>query len=837
MQYDLSRLGDGEFEDLSQALAVRVLGTAIQVFGDGPDGGREASFEGIVDYPSPSPSTPWNGYGVLQAKFKRRPTTTADDTAWLKRQIRGELERWLDATSKRARSNRLPQYLLFTTNVFLSSTPGGGIESTLELIAEYQGRLGLTGWDIWHGERICRFLDNFPELRQTYAGFITPGDVLANLQDMLDRHHPPDLTGVLSTHAAKEMLAQKYVRLNESGGSGVDRLSLGSVAVDIPAQSSDGLDAGQLSRDSDSAKESDRGIIAEIIRSGDTVHSDRAGRDSEPHIAIIGGPGQGKSTIGQLVCQAYRAALLRHRPMHIIGREAGDYLGRLTTDLDELGIPTPGCLRWPIQVNLAKYGDAIARGGDVSLLQHVSSIMAARTEVSSHQLKTWLGLWPWLIVLDGLDEVAVPTVRESMRERISDFFVDAASVDADVLVVATTRPQGYGQEFSEPYFRHWNLAPLSRAAAIKYARRLADARHGDDPDFQQQLVERIVAASREPIMGRLMRTPLQVTILSLLLERRARVPEDRYGLFESYYNTLYDREISKGTSVARLLRGNRRHIDFLHERVGLLLQIRAERAGSAESLMGISELRNLLLDRLKQEGFDETEAGRLADELINASTDRLVMLAPIQAGHVGFEIRSLQELMAAKALSAGSDNEIVVRLEAFARSAHWRNTWLFMASRLFTQREHLRDKVVTLLNVIDTDSRFHMFVATGVRLAIDLMDVGHPQCAAGGVRAALGSQDLAEAQQRPPPVLVVPVGREPVEGVYEVRLGVLQVAQVVERGSEHGQRPACRMPVAGFLGQAERLGPGSDDRVRVGPGAQRPCQGGAQHRQRQRVPG
>ena len=61
MDYDLTRLGEREFEHLSQALAVRVLGNGVRIFGDGPDGGREATFEGRMRFPEPGQV--WSGYG------------------------------------------------------------------------------------------------------------------------------------------------------------------------------------------------------------------------------------------------------------------------------------------------------------------------------------------------------------------------------------------------------------------------------------------------------------------------------------------------------------------------------------------------------------------------------------------------------------------------------------------------------------------------------------------------------------------------------------------------------------------------------------------------------
>ena len=50
--YDLSRLSPRSFEHLVQALATRVLGPGIVVFGDGPDAGREATFERKVPFPT-----------------------------------------------------------------------------------------------------------------------------------------------------------------------------------------------------------------------------------------------------------------------------------------------------------------------------------------------------------------------------------------------------------------------------------------------------------------------------------------------------------------------------------------------------------------------------------------------------------------------------------------------------------------------------------------------------------------------------------------------------------------------------------------------------------------
>lgn len=91
MDYDLTRLGEREleFEHLSQALALQVLGASVSTFGDGPDGGREASFEGRLRFPESGQL--WDGYGVVQAKFKHRLGCGRDDTKTLLRAVAAEL--------------------------------------------------------------------------------------------------------------------------------------------------------------------------------------------------------------------------------------------------------------------------------------------------------------------------------------------------------------------------------------------------------------------------------------------------------------------------------------------------------------------------------------------------------------------------------------------------------------------------------------------------------------------------------------------------------------------------------------------------------------------------
>jgi hypothetical protein len=81
------------FERLIQALSVHILGPGTIVFGAGPDGGREASFEGSVPFPSQQDC--WNGYIVVQAKCRELLKGDARDAAWLIAQLKEEFQKFI----------------------------------------------------------------------------------------------------------------------------------------------------------------------------------------------------------------------------------------------------------------------------------------------------------------------------------------------------------------------------------------------------------------------------------------------------------------------------------------------------------------------------------------------------------------------------------------------------------------------------------------------------------------------------------------------------------------------------------------------------------------------
>ena len=86
--------GPHAFEQLAAALSLKVLGAGVEAFGSGPDGGREATYEGPVNWSATTGfgSDSWDGYVVIQAKQREPPADPQSNAVWLRKQIEAEFD-------------------------------------------------------------------------------------------------------------------------------------------------------------------------------------------------------------------------------------------------------------------------------------------------------------------------------------------------------------------------------------------------------------------------------------------------------------------------------------------------------------------------------------------------------------------------------------------------------------------------------------------------------------------------------------------------------------------------------------------------------------------------
>jgi hypothetical protein len=721
MPYSLEKLGPREFERLVQVLLVRIYGPTVRVFGAGPDDGRDATFHGDGALVEGVPD--WNGYHVFQAKYRERPTTTDADRRWLLTRVSTELMAWsrtAEADGAKRRKGPPPEFFVVVSNVFLSGQVDGGRDEIEEYIKDHATD-PKNGWPlkdcvVWDGTTIERFLDAYPDVRQAFNGLITPGDVLAALTAghvTVPTISLNETVPILEEHARTELVSHGKVALGEAGDLSNQRLDLADVAVDLPAH-----------RESDLERTPTVSVLANLIATGNQIlrPSVLPHDGPSPHVLLLGGPGQGKTTLGRILVQTYRAELLAQRPR--LSADVSRAVAATTARAHQIGLPPVKNKRWPFRIDLAKYADLIQGGASIPIVKYIADQI--NTEVGGTftvaDARKWLTAWPWLLVLDGYDEVAAPAARAEVARAVAGLLEAAQSCDADLLVVATTRPQGYGDELPT-VLRPQRLTPLPSDVAIQYATTLTDLRMGLDP-LKKEVLERIKAAAVNDVTERLMRTPLQVMILSLLLEKRRKPPQDRAALFSDYYDVIYDREVNKKGFLSDVLDDYRPDVDAIHHSVGLTLQKRSESAGDAEALMPLAELHKIIRHRLVDQGHEGRRLDRLVADLGQAARDRLVLLAAMGKDQVGFDLRSLQEYMAARALTNDSDDTVLDNLRVITPAAHWRNTWLLAVGTVYRHRSHLFPGVLQLMRDIDADDPLSLVAPTGPRLALDILDDG-----------------------------------------------------------------------------------------------------------------
>jgi hypothetical protein len=368
-----------------------------------------------------------------------------------------------------------------------------------------------------------------------------------------------------------------------------------------------------------------------------------------------------------------------------------------------------------------------ASDGPKSLLEYIINIVSERTSkaITAEDFRAWLEAYPWIIVLDGLDEVPASSNRDQLLSMVRDFWVDAREVNADVLVIATTRPQGYNDDFSQSTYTHYYLVSLSTTRALHYGRRLAGVRHSTDSVRRERIIQRLEVAAKKEATARLMRSPLQVTIMATLVDQIGQPPQDRWRLFERYYDVIYNREMSRDIPAASLLRDYKADIDVIHRWIGLALQLESERVGATDAKLPAQKLRAIVEARLLLEGYTEPELSRLVKRIVEAAANRLVFVVGLQADAAGFEVRSLQEFMAAEAIMDGPDAAVCERLQWFAPLPNWRNVYLFAAGKCFAERQHLRGHVLGICGELNESPDESVKISqSGSLLALDLLEDG-----------------------------------------------------------------------------------------------------------------
>ncbi|MFI7591804.1 NACHT domain-containing protein [Micromonospora sp. NPDC049359] len=740
MSDNLEQLGPTGFQDLAASLAVASFGPGVQVMGAGRDGGRDLYHRGSLIWKPTQDQTGevWEGYTVLQVKHKAALSANhQENAAWLWGQVREELKAWADPEGDR---DPVPDFLIIITNVVLTPFPGAGGHDALHTsITSYikgfeddtrdvdsqatKDRLDrlarLRRMDkvrVWDRNQIQALLKLHPGVREAFPGFLTAGDVFAALAQFTDNIPLRDLETGLREHAKTTLMGEGFIYFDEAGSGDGQGIPVHNVAIDLPVTFAGGT--GQTS------------VVKYVLDRAEHVLTPGITTQAAPrHLIVTGAPGNGKTTISKFLVQVFRAAMLKGSEDLSEGHR--EVISGTAEALNRFGREMPKNRRWPMRIDLARYAQEGGLGDDSTLLRWIAHKVSHRSDtgdVTPWALKKWMQRWPWLLVLDGLDEVTEPSVRRRLIERVTEFVNMAEADKSDVLVVLTTRPVGYTENIAPAHFERVDLDYLDLGEAVRYGELATRVRLRTDLDRIERVLRRLHNAAEDEALQHLLRTPLQVLMLTIIIDGAGQLAPDRYSLFRGYYDAVFRRERDKPAGLHKMLQEHGQQIQQLHERVGFELQVRAETGDRSYATLTRTELRQIAWQVLDEAGFKPSgKDAPLLDKIFDAATKRLVLIAPRGTDGYGFDVRSLQELMAAMHLTTGPLDGVLQRLRVSAASPYWRNTWLFAAGQLFsTPQPHQHDALVRLVEAIDenADYRLGQVVPIGPRLALDIIDDG-----------------------------------------------------------------------------------------------------------------
>ncbi len=370
---------------------------------------------------------------------------------------------------------------------------------------------------------------------------------------------------------------------------------------------------------------------------------------------LVGGPGQGKSTLLQYVCQFFRARMLDRMEYrgHDQQLSALTEVRRVPIRLDlrqyalwaSQGVQTASSLKRKNGKKRSKSRSGAEVQRWPTIEEYIASEIAVRSggrDFSVEDLATLVSTHPVLIALDGLDEVADVQHREQVSSEIVDT-QNRLEVDAVGLVVlVATRPGGTTSAlWSSPKFPRLNLRRLTQGLRLQYLQRWASVANLK-PEAANKLQKTFLDNQNTPHIQELASYPMQLAILLHLLHRRQLLPQERTELYGEYLKTFLDRE--QTGEKEPLLAEERQVIEDIHAYVGWHIHSEVEKGGTSGSI------ERATLTRLIYEHVHEREDGQaLAKKLSTAFTTRVLCLVEREPGTniFQFEVQSLREYFAA----------------------------------------------------------------------------------------------------------------------------------------------------------------------------------------------
>ena len=432
---------------------------------------------------------------------------------------------------------------------------------------------------------------------------------------------------------------------------------------------------------------------------------------------IVGGPGQGKTTLLQFLCQFHRARILGLKNYSPVAAGLA---------------PVSDVVRTPLRVELPRYAEwrrevlanvaGTASGnrphtGPTTIERYLLELVTERSGMSFNRdaMTKLLASRPLLLALDGLAGVADLAEREAVASEIRDTRIRLDALGRDAIVLVATRPGHVGrpiwreQGFS-PLFLQTLTPPLRMAYLQRWAKstRLLPAQVED-------LKKTFVAGMTQGHVEELAGNPMQLAILLHLMQRRTVLPEKRTDLYARYIDVFWDRE-----SEHSLVAAKKELVLPFHKLLAWHIHTSIELKES-DGTISRSELKELLTGYLEP----RSQSPKVIDEIFASVTGRVLCLVALDqdSEEFQFEVQPLREYFAAEHIHDMSPNDTPYNsrqatLGVLARRPYWSNVMRFFAGK-FSSGE--APSIIYMLRTLLNDPKIgeHPIARIAAKLLLD----------------------------------------------------------------------------------------------------------------------
>lgn len=297
-------------------------------------------------------------------------------------------------------------------------------------------------------------------------------------------------------------------------------------------------------------------------------------------------------------------------------------------------------------------------------------------------LKEALKIGRALILLDGLDEVRDPSIRNTVVERVLDFFAfhrregNKFVLTSRVVGYRAVRPSAedlaectivdFEDEEIEEFVTHWTDAIEKQAQGNTAAARA---------DAETDRRELLDAIHQNPGVRQLASTPLLLTILALMKRQGVTLPERRVQLYDQYVTTLLST-----WNRARSLSGRApgRDIDEVQTvRILAPLALWMHEISPGIGLVGREDMRRKLEELFHERG--DASPHQAARQFMLDVREHAALLLERGPGEYGFIHLTFEEYLAAVALALmgqGDSKPIIETLARHVGEQTWREVTL-----------------------------------------------------------------------------------------------------------------------------------------------------------------